>query len=285
MVRAGHVLRCVGAAALATGLQPSDNVRVALTHHVAPSDYGNFARLIDQLCSERLLLDAGDIIKIYASQRADAIKGKHLAFTFDDGLLSSFQATQAILNPRGVKAIFFIPTRILDLRSPDEMRDFFRQNVYRRANGDLPQHKYMTMTADHLRTLRDQGHTVLPHTHSHVSLLSLETPEDIDRELRRPKLLLEDLLQRPCEGFAFPFGTDQVVHARAYEAIRRLYSVCFTALGGVNGPATDRYTLRRDCVHPYHLPRHVANVSAGAYDLYYTHKMRRLRRRIGPSPT
>ena len=91
------------------------------------------------------------------------------------------------------------------------MRDFFRRNVYRRASGELPPHKYMTMSAEHLRELRDQGHTVLPHTHSHVSLLAVQTPADIDRELRTPRLVLEDLLQRPCDGFAFPFGTDRVV--------------------------------------------------------------------------
>ena len=42
MVRAGHVLRRVGAAALANGLAPSDNVRITLTHYVGPGDEENF---------------------------------------------------------------------------------------------------------------------------------------------------------------------------------------------------------------------------------------------------
>ncbi|MEJ7797216.1 MAG: polysaccharide deacetylase family protein [Solirubrobacteraceae bacterium] len=280
MVRAGNVLRRVGAAALATGLQPADNVRVALTHHVAPGEYDNFARLIDQLCSERDLLDAGEVVRSYADRGSGALGGKRLAFTFDDGLLSSFHAAQSVLNPRAIKAIFFIPTMILDLTSPDQMRDFFRQNVYRRPSGELAAHKYMTMSADHLRELHQQGHTVLPHTHSHVSLLSLTSTADMDRELRMPKLLLEDMLQSPSEGVAFPFGTDKVVHGAAYEAIRRLYRVCFTGLGGINSAKTDAHCLHRDCVHPYHQPAHVGNVSAGSFDLYYTYKMRRLKRRI-----
>lgn len=283
MVRAGHVLRRVGAAAIASGLQPSDNVRITLTHHVSPGEQGNFARLVDQLCAERTPIDAGRLVEIYA-RPAGSIEGRRLALTFDDGLLSSYEAAQSILNPRGIKAIFFIPTQILELSSADAMRDFFRRNVYRRPSGDLPPHKYMTMTADHLRELRDQGHTLLPHTHSHASLLSLTSEADIERELRRPKLVLEDLLQRPSDGFAFPFGTDDVVQAGAYDGIRSIYSVCFTALGGVNASTTDRYTLRRDCVHPHHAPAHVANVTAGVYDLYYTHKMRRLKRRIARRP-
>lgn len=283
MVRAGNVLRRVGAGALASGLQPADNVRIALTHHVAPGDDDNLARLIDQLCSERTPIDAGELVSIYAGRDDDHIRGRRLAFSFDDGLLSSFHATQSLLNPRGIKAIFFIPTMILGLTSDDQTRDFFRQNVYRRPSGELPAHKYQTMTADHLRELHDQGHVVAAHTHSHISLLSLRTAEDIDRELRMPRLLLEDMLQSPSEAFAFPFGTDRVAGAMAYEAIRCHYSVCFTGLGGVNVATTDRYALYRDCVHPHHPPAHVANVTAGVYDLYYMHRMRRLKRRIGAS--
>ena len=284
MVRAGHVLRHVGAGAIASRLQPADNVRITLTHHVSPDDHANFARLIDQLCLARAPIDAGAIVSGYARQRTPGIEGKRLAFTFDDGLLSSFHAAQAILNPRAIKAIFFIPTKILGLTSPDQMRDFFRRNVYRRASGPLAPHKYETMSIDHLRELHQQGHTVLPHTHSHVSLLSVSTAEEVERELRAPKLLLEDLLQSPSDGFAFPFGTDRVVHPIAYEAIRRLYPVCFTGLGGVNAATTDPHCLYRDCVHPHHRPGHVANVSSGVFDFYYQQKMRRLKRRIAPLP-
>lgn len=279
-MRAARVLRRSGVAALATSLKPSDNLRVTLTHHVPPSDLENFARLVDQLCSERTVVDAGQVVRSYADQSGAAIEGKRLAFTFDDGLLSSFHATQSVLNPRGIKAIFFVPTMILDLTSPDQMRDFFRRNVYRRPSGELPADKYTTMSAEHLLELHDQGHLVLPHTHSHASLLSLTTPEDIDRELRMPMLLLEDMLQSPIDGFAFPVGTERVVNSIAYEAVRRIYSVCFTGLGGVNTATTDRHCLYRDCVHPFHLPDHVANVTAGSYDLFYSHKMRRLKRRV-----
>jgi len=280
MVRTGPVLRSLGAAAVARGLDPPNNVRVTLTHYVEDGDRDNFARLIDQLCAERSHVDAGDVVKSYAGPAVPVIDGRRIAFTFDDGLLSSFHAAQSILNPRGIKAIFFVPTMVLSLTTPGEMRDFFRRNVYRRQSGALVPERYMTMSAGHLRELCAQGHTVLPHTHSHASLLSLLTPEDIERELRAPKLLLEDMLQCPSDGFAFPVGTERVVSAVAYQALRRIYAVCFTALGGVNGAATDRHCLYRDCVHPRYPPEHVAHISAGSFDLVYRRKMRRLKRRI-----
>ena len=286
MVRAGQLLRRTGASAVATRLNSPDNIRITLSHHVSPDDHANFAGLIDQLCSARAPIDAGDIVSSYARQGPGIpnFVGRRLAFTFDDGLLSSFHATEAILNPRGIKAIFFIPTKILGFTSPDQMRDFFRRNVYRRPSGQLAPHKYETMSIDHLRELHQQGHTVLPHTHSHVSLLSVTTSDDVERELRAPKLLLEDLLQSPSDGFAVPFGTDRDVQTIAYDAIRHLYPVCFTGLGGVNDSTTDRHCLYRDCVHPHHRPEHVANVSSGAFDLYYKHKMRRLKRRVAQPP-
>lgn len=273
-------MRRVGAAALATGLQTSDNVRVTTTHDVSAPDLDNFARLVDQLCAERTVLDAGQLVASYAGQSRPVLQGRRLVFTFDDGLLSSFDAAQSILNPRGIKAIFFIPTMVLDLTTPEQMQAFFRQNVYRRAPEHLPPDRYMTMAAEHILELRDQGHVVAPHTHSHVSLRSLTTPADIDRELRSPKLRLEDMLQRSVDAFAFPVGTERVVSPIAYEAIRRLYSVCFTGIGGVNTAKTDPYYLYRDSVHPYYEATHVANVTAGSYDLFYQYKMRKLKRRV-----
>lgn len=281
IMRVGSVARRLGIAALASRLRPADNVRITLTHHVAPADLDNFAMLVDQLCAERSVIDARSIVRSYADQKVPGLDGERVAFTFDDGLLSSFHAAQTILNPRGIKAIFFVPTMILDLTSPDAMRDFFRRNVYRRPTGHLPADRYMAMSADHMVELRDQGHMVLPHTHSHANLQTLTTPAEIDRELRVPKVRLENMLQSRVDGFAFPVGTERVVNEVTYEAVREIYSVCFTGLGGVNTATTDRFCLYRDCVHPYHQPEHVSNVTAGAYDLFYTHKMRRLKRRAG----
>lgn len=278
MVVAGRILRRVGAAALATGLRPSNNLRITLTHNVPSGELENFARIVDQVRSERRVVDPTAVLRAFADRTSPTLQGETVLFTFDDGLLSSFTAAQSILNPRGIKAIFFVPTGILGFASPDEMRDFFRRNVYRRPRVLSPD-EYVTMTADHLCELHAQGHMVLPHTHSHSSLRSLTTPEDLDREVRKPKLLLEDMLGGPVEGFAFPIGTERVVSALAYEAVRGTYAVCFTGLGGVNTARTDPYCLHRDCVHPYYLPVHVANVMAGSFDLYYQHKMRRLKRR------
>lgn len=260
-------------------LSPSNNIRITLSHFVEDKDEANFKRLITILLADRKPITPDELFRHYVD--GEPIQGKLLVLTFDDGLLSSFTATQKILNPLGLKAMFFIPTKILSLKTEDAMRAFFTANVYRKPWTALPRERYMTMTAAHVQELHAQGHMVLPHTHTHVELSKLNTAALVERELRMPKVMLEDLLQAPAEGFAFPIGNERVVGSFPYEQVKDLYSSCFTGLNGLNFQDTDRFFLHRDCVHPYYSAQHVSNISAGSYDLYYAFRMRRLRRRVG----
>ena len=79
--------------------------------------------------------------------------------------------------------MFFIPTQLTSLRSHDEMRDFFSERVYRRVTRTLPEERYVTMSTDHMLSLQEQGHMVLPHTHTHIALSQIQTAADVTREL------------------------------------------------------------------------------------------------------
>jgi peptidoglycan/xylan/chitin deacetylase (PgdA/CDA1 family) len=267
-----------GLGALARMLEPGDNVRVGLSHYVDSGGTDDYRRVLETARDGRTPIDAGQLVAGYRGSDP-ALGGRRFAITFDDGLLSAFVASQKVLNPMEIKAIFFVPTMIFALRSEAEQRDFFRMNVYRRGVGPLPSDRYVPMTRDHVLALRDQGHLVMPHTHSHASLASLRSRRDIERELVRPKAILEDLLQESVDGFAFPFGTENTVNRYAYEAVRRIYAYCFSGLHGVNTPRTDPYYLHRDCLHPFYGRRFVRDIMSGNLDLLYALKMRRLKRR------
>jgi peptidoglycan/xylan/chitin deacetylase (PgdA/CDA1 family) len=260
---------------------PHPNVRVSLTHYVGPGDFDQFRRIVTHIGSSRRFLLPSEFFAHYSDRPRRPLQDEAHLVTFDDGLLSSYEAAQWVLNPLGIKAIFFVPTKILELETPSEMRRFALDRIYRRAGaGDsLTEDHFLTMTADHLRALQAQGHMVLPHTHSHAKLSELSTEADIERELRRPRAVLEQLLQTSADGFAFPFGTERVVTSFAYEHIRAIYSLCFLGLSGVNTPNTDPAYIRRDCIHPFYPLTHVANVLGGIYDPYYWLKVRRLRAR------
>jgi peptidoglycan/xylan/chitin deacetylase (PgdA/CDA1 family) len=267
-----------GLGALARMLEPGDNVRVGLSHYVDSGGTDDYRRVLETALDGRTPIDAGQLVAAYRGS-GPALGVRRLAVTFDDGLLSAFVASQKVLNPLEIKAIFFVPTMIFELRSEAEQRDFFRKNVYRRGGGPLPPERYLPMTRDHVLALRDQGHLVMPHTHSHASLASLRSRRDIERELVQPKAILEDLLQATVDGFAFPFGTENTVNPYAYEAVRRIYAYCFSGLHGANTQRTDPYYLHRDCLHPFYGRRFVRDIMSGNLDLLYALKMRRLKRR------
>ena len=279
LVQAGALLRRSGFQSLSRAVVTPDNVRVVLTHHVAAGLLDAYAGLVDLLLDERSPMTPQELLRVWPG--GEPIEGRRLVFTFDDGLLSSYTAAQRVLAPRGIKAMFFVPTAILDLRTDAEQHDFFRSRVYTRPPVTLPADNYRTMTAEHLRELHAQGHMVLPHTHSHARLADLIDEATLRAELERPKAILEDLLDTRCDAFAFPFGHERVVAPAPYRRVQELFAACFTGFSGVNTKATDPHFLYRDCVHPHFSASHTRSVCGGVFDPYYRLKMRRLKRRAG----
>jgi peptidoglycan/xylan/chitin deacetylase (PgdA/CDA1 family) len=255
----------------------ADQLRIALSHYVDAGAMPRYRAIVERALENRRPMAPEEAVAALSSRRA--FSGRRLLVTFDDGLLSSYEAAQEVLNPLGVRAIYFVPTKILELRSEDEMRDFFRGAVYRQDTGALPPERYVTMTSDHLKELRAQGHLIMPHTHMHARLDAITSPADIAADLEDPRKILEDLLGEDIRAFAFPFGTEAVVSSYGYAAVRRTYGVCFTGLRGANAPAADPFFLYRDCLHPTYPMDYVDDLLGGSLDPVYALKMRRLRRR------
>jgi peptidoglycan/xylan/chitin deacetylase (PgdA/CDA1 family) len=276
----GRILRYAGAGAVARAAASSTNIRVTLSHYVRSGDRGQFDQIVSLLLSRRRPITPAQFFDYFSG--AASLEGKLLLISFDDGLLSSFDATQAVLNPLGIKAMFFVPTAILDLQDPVHMRRFYWERVYGKKVplASLRPEEYVAMRVEHLRELAAQGHAVLPHTHSHMRLSEITTPTLVEDELVRPRRLLEDLLEVPAPAFAFPVGSERVVGPEAYSSLREIYAFCFTGLNGANSSRTDPFFLHRDPIHGFDTLEHAANVIDGAYDVYYWLKMRRLRRRV-----
>ena len=274
MIQVAAALSRARAGALAGVARRGPELRIALTHFVDAGRMDDYRRIVEHLLEDRVAVAPSVVL-----DGAAAWPDRAVAFSFDDGLLSSYRAAQEVLDPLGVKAMFFVPTQIMGMRSDEEMRAFFAERVYRRPGGAMPRERYVTMSAEQMIELREQGHAVLPHTHTHIALDRIRDADDVRRELQEPKARLEDLLQQPCDGFAFPFGTESVVSAHAYEQLRSIYRVTFTGLSGANTPRTPMDSLYRDCLHPHYSLDHVRNLVEGALDPVYAVKMRRLRRR------
>ena len=89
------------------------------------------------------------------------------------------------------------------------------------------------------------------HGISHRPLAALEVDEAA-REIALSKLRLEERLGREVEAFAFVKGSHADYRPEHASLVQQAgYKLAFTSVSGANGPASDRYRLRRYNVEPY----------------------------------
>ena len=94
-------------------LIPRKSYNSAITlHNIKPSDYKWLSNVLDNLKKNYEFIDPEDIEKSLVFKKNSK---KKLLLTFDDGFSSCFHICQKILNPRKIKALFFIPTSFVDL--------------------------------------------------------------------------------------------------------------------------------------------------------------------------
>jgi len=87
------------------------------------------------------------------------------------------------------------------------------------------------------------------HTVTHP-ILSHETPERVQEEVRRSKERIEERLGRPVYGFAYPNGTPSDFNDRVVDQVREAgYRHACTTIEGLNRAGTDRFRLLRVNVH------------------------------------
>ena len=212
-------------------------------------------------------------------ENMDVIREDQFLITFDDGLYSSFYATQTILSKYNIKAVFFIPTKMFDLKSEKEMKEFAYKQIYREKIpiNEIPKSLYKTMVKDHVIELSKQGHWILPHTFSHCDISGIQNTYQANMELLEPKLMLEDLLGVRIRAFAFPIGNEKVVNWFAYRYIKSTYDFCFTGIHGKNTIETNKHYLYRDSIHAHFPLSHVKNIVEGVFDGYYSLKMKKIK--------
>ncbi|HBA65905.1 MAG TPA: polysaccharide deacetylase family protein [Methylococcaceae bacterium] len=131
---------------------------------------------------------------------------KTIVLTFDDGYADNFENAFLPLIENGMKATWFIVTDCIGKHAQWM---------------PPPSEQTKMLSANQIREMSDAGMEIGSHTCSHRDLSQLPFQQQLD-ELTRSKHKLEDLLQKPITGFAYPFGrynedTLKAVSAAGYE--------------------------------------------------------------------
>lgn|SRR3990167_3069046 len=256
MLRAKNALR-----------QSTHCLRVLMYHDIAPSEQTQFEAQLRFLSKKWNFVSATQFVSMLKGEQP--IEGRNVLLTFDDGFLSNYHVAWSILRTLKIPALFFVSTDFINLTERDQQRDFVQNRLY--LQGDSPHWKNMTW--DHLRALRDQGHTIGSHTCSHADLSQVESESILIREIKESRDILEAQLQVKIEHFAVPYGRLEHMNLRAFSIAKAHYPYIYSGIRGNNIHYKHVCAIARDAISPQDPRRVVGAFLEGAVDRRYMKKL------------
>ena len=170
-------------------------------------------------------------------------KSRKILVTFDDGFLSQKKFTEEILDPLGIKALFFIPYNFIGLNSKKSyeysQNFFFPSRKINKEDGDLK-----SMNWNDIKFLINHGHTIAAHTINHPSLSKLDY-NNKEIEIIQSGDLLEKKLKLNINMFAYPFGNLDNVDQDSIKIAKRRYKYAFSNMRGTLSSSQSNYFLFR----------------------------------------
>jgi peptidoglycan/xylan/chitin deacetylase (PgdA/CDA1 family) len=199
----------------------------------------------------------------------EPIQGQNLLLTFDDGFASNRVVAEEILNPMGIRALFFAVSDFVALEDREEARHFIAKNIQPGSSADkLPSH-LINMRWTDLEALLEQGHCVGGHTRTHTRLSQINTESDLEREIISSADTLEKRLGVPIEHFAYTFGDIASFSEKALAIAKSRFRFIYSGLRGDNTFGVSPLALRRDAVNAHDSTALLGAFLEGLADLHY----------------
>lgn len=222
-------------------------VKVLIYHNISGDKFALFRRQIQYLASAYQFLTPLQFEEfVYGSYR---ISGINLLITFDDGFKSNRIVAEKILNPLGIKGIFFVPTEFIALQDTNKQNEFITQKIF---DGDAHNPEILPdmqpLTWEDLECLLAQGHIIGSHSRNHKRLSSIHSQKDLYDEIIESGNILERKLRIPITHFAYPFGDIGSISRQAMKLIQERYTYCFSGIRGENRFPIVRHAILRDSI-------------------------------------
>lgn len=220
-------------------------LRVLLYHDIAPSDEARFAVQLRWLSRSWRFITPGTFVSMISGE--EPVHEDCLLLSFDDGFASNRRVAESILNPMGIKALFFIVSEFAALSDTADWRSFVSQNIYPGLQPeDVPAH-WRNMNWDDLAYLLETGHSIGAHT-AHHARLSQVAPVDLAAEIILSADVLQQKLRSKIEHFAYTFGDLASFSPAALAAARSRFKFVYTGLRGTNVSGVAPWAIRRDAM-------------------------------------
>lgn len=189
----------------------------------------------------------------------------NILITFDDGYASWVSVCVPVLVRRGIHAVFFVNSGLLDVSS-----DTGAQAHYVRTNLRLSPHD--TLSWEGLQKLYIVGHTIGGHTTTHARLSELQ--KDMQRaEITRDRNSITEKLGTTPTSFAYPFGrmtdytetTKQLVKESGYT---HAFITESAFVNPIRTPNDEIYAMPRLCIEDGLTIKRLDRWINGGYDVY-----------------
>jgi peptidoglycan/xylan/chitin deacetylase (PgdA/CDA1 family) len=279
---AGPWLRFHGIVSAWTPTPPAA-FRILNFHHTPQVQDEPLRRLLAYLLDTHGILTPAEAESRLAARSPDpeAERVPYL-LTFDDGFSSQARVAARILDPLGLKGIFFLCPGLMDaprkLHAETISRCITEGEV---APGQLPP-DLAFMSWEEAAALVEVGHTLGSHTFSHRRLAGLENG-DRTRELLEARQALKTRLGINADWFSYPFGDVHSIDAPSLAAVAREHRFCASGLRGLNATGTHPLGLFREEIGLAAPFAYQQLVVTGGLDLFYQRRRRRLQRMLRAS--
>jgi peptidoglycan/xylan/chitin deacetylase (PgdA/CDA1 family) len=236
----------VSSSAQRLGLRSPNRLRVLIYHDVPTQELAPLATQLRWLARSWNFVSADEFGAMAAGDAP--VRGKNLLVSFDDGFASNRVAAEHVLNPLGIRALFFAVSDFVGIEDRDEARRFIARNIQPGSRPeDLPS-TWSNMGWADLEALLEQGHTIGGHTRTHARLSQIATDHQMESEVIASADSLASRLGVSIEHFAYTFGDLASFSELALAAARRRFRFVYSGLRGDNAAGVSPFALRRDSV-------------------------------------
>ncbi|MAZ07794.1 MAG: polysaccharide deacetylase [Rickettsiales bacterium] len=244
-----------------------DKLRILIYHHIESDQFDLFENQLDYIKKKNWkFITPKEFEKHILGKKK--LKGKNVLLTFDDGLNSNFLIANKILKKLNIKAIFFVPSDFVKIRSARQARIFMKKNI---LDQKLPKDfKYTrNMSFKDLKQLIDSKHQIGAHSKTHANLGFISNQKILNNEILQSAKFLERKLKIKINHFAFTYGNFQSMSQKSIEIAQSKFKFIYSSLRGNNFKNDKNEIIKRDSIYLKEGNNLVSIFLSGIIDLKY----------------
>lgn len=253
-------------------IKDDSELRVLLYHDIPQEHHSRFRTQLEKISKDWKFVSPEIFEEMIRGKKE--IVGRNLLLTFDDGYLSNKIVAEEILEPLGIKALFFIISDFVDIQKA-QIKKFISDNIYPSLSIKQVPDFWVPMRRKDLEVLLRKGHSVGGHTKTHAKLSQIDSIDRLQDEILISKKKLEDKLGKNIKHFAYTFGDLGSFSKDALKVAREHYEFIHTGLRGNNKISPNsNWAIRRESISPTDSDHLVGAILEGGADILYKNKLK-----------